>query len=73
MGEMVAIYKDEVEKIKDAPGIVPSAVFQLISPEMASHFAKNGGNPLGLDSTQAPLNRMTSRPHVRLPVAHHFE
>ncbi|KFH48316.1 Bifunctional solanapyrone synthase-like protein [Hapsidospora chrysogenum ATCC 11550] len=56
MGEMVAIYKDEVEGIKDAPGIVPSAVFQLITEDMITHMSKNGGNPLGLQSQQGPLN-----------------
>ncbi|KAK2599014.1 hypothetical protein QQS21_005548 [Conoideocrella luteorostrata] len=55
MSELVAIYKDEVEKIKDAPGILPSIIFQPISTDMTKHFSKNGGNPLGLDG-QGPLN-----------------
>lgn len=54
MDEIVAIYTEEVEKVKDAPGIVPSAVFQPITTSMTKHFAKNGGNPLGLEG-QGPL------------------
>ncbi|KAK9436350.1 FAD binding domain-containing protein [Metarhizium brunneum] len=55
MSEMVAIYQDEVEKIKDAPGIVPSVIFQPISTDMTKLMSKNGGNPLGL-AGQGPLN-----------------
>lgn len=55
MREMVEIYQDEVQGIKDAPGIVPSFVFQLITTDMTKHFSKNGGNPLGL-ANQGPLN-----------------
>ncbi|KAJ6786099.1 hypothetical protein PWT90_05987 [Aphanocladium album] len=54
MDEIVAIYMEEVDKVKDAPGIVPSAVFQPITTSMTKHFAKNGGNPLGLEG-QGPL------------------
>lgn len=57
MSEMVAIYQDEVEKIKDAPGIVPSVIFQPISTDMTKLMSKNGGNPLGL-AGQAPLTCM---------------
>ena len=59
MADMVAIYQDEVGPIKDAPGVVPSAVFQLITTDMTSHFSKNGGNPLGL-AGQGPLNRKST-------------
>ncbi|KAL7782208.1 hypothetical protein V8C37DRAFT_397964 [Trichoderma ceciliae] len=55
MADMVAIYMQEVEAIKDVTGIVPSAVFQLITTDMTKHFSKNGGNPLGL-AGQGPLN-----------------
>ena len=55
MNEMVAIFQDEVEGIKDAPGIVPSFVFQLITTDQTVHFSKRGGNPLGL-AGQGPLN-----------------
>ncbi|OAQ99364.1 hypothetical protein LLEC1_01072 [Akanthomyces lecanii] len=54
MDDIVAIYTEEVEKVKDAPGIVPSAVFQPITTSMTKHFSKNGGNPLGLEG-QGPL------------------
>ncbi|KND86516.1 Bifunctional solanapyrone synthase [Tolypocladium ophioglossoides CBS 100239] len=55
MSDIVAIYMDEVNPIKDAAGVVPSAVFQLITTDVTSHFSKNGGNPLGL-AGQGPLN-----------------
>jgi len=55
MAEMVAAYMDEVNKVKDAPGLVPSAVYQPITTSMTSQFSKNGGNPLGL-AGQGPLN-----------------
>lgn len=57
MTEMVSIYQEEVEKVKDAPGIVPSVIFQPISTDQTKFFSKNGGNPLGL-AGQGPLNRM---------------
>lgn len=55
MSEMVDIYVKEVEKIKDAKGVVPSFIFQPISKGTTEHFSKNGGNPLGL-AGQGPLN-----------------
>lgn len=55
MSEMVDIYIKEVEKIKDAKGVVPSFIFQPISKGTTEHFSKNGGNPLGLTG-QGPLN-----------------
>ncbi|EPS36796.1 hypothetical protein H072_9662 [Dactylellina haptotyla CBS 200.50] len=54
MTEIIAIFMDEVERIKDAPGIIPSCIFQLITTDMTSHFSKNGGNALGL-AGQGPL------------------
>lgn len=56
MADMVAIYMDEIEPLKNVTGIVPSLVFQPITTDMTSHFAKNGGNALGLDG-EGPLNR----------------
>ncbi|KAJ6440053.1 FAD binding domain-containingprotein [Purpureocillium lavendulum] len=61
MSEMVAIYMDEVNKIKDAPGLVPSAVYQPITTGMTKQFSKNGGNPLGL-AGQGPLNGRSQAP-----------
>ncbi|KAM3534913.1 hypothetical protein MY4038_001814 [Beauveria bassiana] len=54
MDDIVAIYIEEVDKVKDAPGIVPSTIFQPITTSMTKHFSKNGGNPLGLEG-QGPL------------------
>ncbi|KAF3923711.1 hypothetical protein ABW20_dc0104210 [Dactylellina cionopaga] len=55
MADIVAIYMSEVDLIKDAAGIIPSTIFQLITTDMTSHFSKNGGNALGL-AGQGPLN-----------------
>ncbi|KAK6538557.1 hypothetical protein TWF694_010136 [Orbilia ellipsospora] len=55
MTKMIDIYMDEVDKVKDAAGIVPSTIFQLITTDMTSHFTRNGGNALGL-AGQGPLN-----------------
>jgi hypothetical protein len=63
MADMVAIYMEEVEPIKNVTGIVPSIIFQLITTDMTTHFSKNGGNPLGL-AGQGPLNR-TQLPYAR--------
>lgn len=62
---MVDIYMEQVEKIKDAKGIVPSLIFQPISTAMSSHFTKNGGNALGLEN-QGPLNCKYIPPPVSL-------
>lgn len=56
MADMVAIYMEEIEPIKNVAGIGPSIIFQLITTDMTDHFSKNGGNPLGL-AGQGPLNR----------------
>jgi hypothetical protein len=59
MAEIVAIYMEETNIVKDAAGIVSSCVFQPITTDMTSHFTKNGGNALGL-AGQGPLNRTCS-------------
>ncbi|RFU81403.1 fad binding domain-containing [Trichoderma arundinaceum] len=55
MADIVTIYMEEVEAIKDVTGVVPSVIFQLITTDMTKQFSKNGGNPLGLVG-QGPLN-----------------
>jgi hypothetical protein len=57
MADIVAIFMEETNLVKDAAGIVSSCVFQPITTDMTSHFTKNGGNALGL-AGQGPLNRM---------------
>ncbi|KAG6161586.1 hypothetical protein E4U11_003316 [Claviceps purpurea] len=54
MAELVSIYQDEVDKVADTKGLVASVAFQPLSTEMTKHFAKNGGNALGL-AGQGPL------------------
>lgn len=55
MADIVAIFMEETNLIKDAPGLVPSCSFQPITTDMTSHFTTNGGNALGL-AGQGPLN-----------------
>lgn len=60
MTEITAIYMDEVSKVKNATGILPSIVYQPITTAMTSHFSKNGGNALGFSDKDGPLNRKSS-------------
>ena len=68
LNQMVAIYQDEVNKINTIPGLVPSAVYQLITKDMTSQMAKNGGNPLGLYGTKGALNRTFSSQYHHCPI-----
>jgi hypothetical protein len=67
MADMVAIYMEEIEPIKNVTGVGPSLIFQLITTDMTQYFSKNGGNALGL-AGQGPLNRMRLRPPCTLPL-----
>lgn len=55
MADIVAIFMEETNIVKDASGLVSSCVFQPITTDMTSHMSKNGGNALGL-AGQGPLN-----------------
>lgn len=63
MADMVAIYMEEIDTIKNVTGIGPSIIFQLITTDMTDHFSKNGGNALGL-AGQGPLNRAFVPPYT---------
>lgn len=68
MADIIAIYQEETNAVKDAEGLVSSCVFQPVGTNMAPHFARNGGNALGIDLTNGPLIRMYSLfPTVRFP------
>ena len=56
MADITAIYMDEVSRIANVSGVVPSCVFQPITTDMTSYFSKNGGNALGVSSADGPLN-----------------
>ena len=60
MSQMVEIWMESVNTIKDAENFLPALVFQPITTDMTSHFSKNGGNALGLSAAEGPLNRMSS-------------
>ncbi|KAL3419257.1 FAD binding domain-containing protein [Phlyctema vagabunda] len=55
MTDLVEIFMEETDAIKDASGILPSYVFQPISTAMTSQFSKNGGNALGISAADGPL------------------
>lgn len=69
MADIVAIFMEETNLVKDAAGLVSSCVFQPITTDMTSHFTKNGGNALGL-AGQGPLNRKWSPPHSFFAPSH---
>lgn len=46
---------EEIEPVKHAVGLVPSAVMQIITTDMLTHMEKNGGNALGLSASDGPL------------------
>jgi hypothetical protein len=56
MADIVEIFMEEVDGIKDAKNVIPSISFQPIGKDMTSHFAKNGGNALGISPPDGPLN-----------------
>lgn len=58
MADIIAIYQEETNGVKDAAGLVASCIFQPIGTNLAPHFARNGGNALGIDLTKGPLTRM---------------
>lgn len=60
MADIIAIYQEETNSVKDAVDLVSSCIFQPIGTNLAPHFARNGGNALGIDLTKGPLMRMYS-------------
>lgn len=56
--KILEIWKDEVERIKDAAGILPALVLQPITKRVIEKFGKNGGNALGIAEGDGPLIRM---------------
>jgi hypothetical protein len=62
MADIIAIYQDETNAVKDAAGLVSSIVFQPIGTNLATHFSRNGGNALGISLSNGPLNRTIPLP-----------
>lgn len=58
--KVLEIFKNEVERIKDAKGILPALTMQPITKGTISNFARRGGNPLGISDSDGPL---TCKPH----------
>ncbi|OBT75586.1 hypothetical protein VF21_05877 [Pseudogymnoascus sp. 05NY08] len=55
MADIIAIYQEETNAVKDAEGLVSSLIFQPMGTNLAPLFARNGGNALGIDFTKGPL------------------
>lgn len=60
MADIIAIYQEETNAVKDAEGLVSSCIFQPVGTNLAPHFARNGGNALGIDLTKGPQIRTYS-------------
>ncbi|KAK2768274.1 hypothetical protein FQN54_000127 [Arachnomyces sp. PD_36] len=48
-------FMEEIEPVSGAQALVPSAVLQVITPDVIIHMEKNGGNALGLSASDGPL------------------
>ena len=57
MADIIAIYQEETNAVKDAEGLVSSCIFQPVGTNLAPLFARNGGNALGIDLTKGPQIR----------------
>lgn len=57
MADIIAIYQEETNAVKDAEGLVSSLIFQPVGTNLGPLFARNGGNALGIDLSKGPLNR----------------
>ncbi|WEW56587.1 hypothetical protein PRK78_002034 [Emydomyces testavorans] len=49
------VYLKELEPIKNAAGILPVVIFQIITPRTITRMQQNGGNALGLSPSDGPL------------------
>lgn len=59
LGEVVKIWKEEVENIKEVEGVLPALVLQPVTRNIIKHFSRNGGNALGMDASKGPLLLMS--------------
>ncbi|KAL8906887.1 MAG: hypothetical protein Q9207_001742 [Kuettlingeria erythrocarpa] len=55
--QILEIFLEEMDPIKNLIGAVPALVMQPISRSVIALFSKNGGNALGLADTECPLLR----------------
>jgi hypothetical protein len=52
---IVDTFMTEVEPVKNATGIIPAAVLQVITTDVLKYMSQSGGNPLGLSTANGPL------------------
>ena len=55
--DIIAIFMEESNEVKDAAGITPSIAIQGVPLNMIARFSKNGGNALGITTADGPLVR----------------
>jgi hypothetical protein len=55
MNNIIKIFEEELPRIKNATKVLPGIMFQPLSKQMISHFAKHGGNALGVTEEDGPL------------------
>lgn len=55
LNDIQQIWESEVTNIMGVADVLPALAFQPISTAMSSHFAKNGGNALGINAADGPL------------------
>ncbi|KAL8833011.1 MAG: hypothetical protein Q9170_004573 [Blastenia crenularia] len=53
--QILDIFVQEVDTLKDLAGAIPALVMQPISKSVIAHFSKNSGNALGLADAEGPL------------------
>ncbi|KAF7197662.1 FAD-dependent monooxygenase CTB5 [Pseudocercospora fuligena] len=59
MSKCLDIFEEELESVKDVEGIVPVMLFQPFTTAVIKHFARNGGNALGITDEDGPLLLMS--------------
>jgi FAD/FMN-containing dehydrogenase len=52
---VVNTFKEEVDQVANATGLLPAVVLQVITTDMMKQMQKNGGNALGLNSADGNL------------------
>ncbi|KAI9050368.1 hypothetical protein LZ554_005534 [Drepanopeziza brunnea f. sp. 'monogermtubi'] len=55
LSQIVSIWMEEANKVKDAANIIPSINFQAYPTNLISHFSQNGGNAVGITTADGPL------------------
>lgn len=55
VSDIFEIYVEETNNITNVTGILPAIVLQVITLAQLDHMSRNGGNPLGIESSTSPI------------------